>query len=83
MKVNQNTMTGSFLCNKGIRQGTAILSPVLLIFSSFMNDLPEYFRAHNCPGVMLGNQSLNCLMLLARATSALVSLAVKHWIQQL
>ena len=60
MKVNQNTMTGSFLCNKGIRQGTAILSPVLLIFSSliFMNDLPEYFRAHNCPSVMLGNQSL-------------------------
>ena len=27
-----------------------------------MNDLPEYFSAHNCPGVKLGNQSLNCLM---------------------
>ena len=23
VKVNQNTMTGSFLCNKGIRQGMA------------------------------------------------------------
>jgi len=28
-----------------------------------MNDWREYFRAHNCPGVKLGNQSLNnCLM---------------------
>ena len=59
VKVNQNTMTESFLCNKGTRQGDG-LSPVL--FSLFMNDLPEYFRAHNCPSVKLGNQSLNCLM---------------------
>ena len=22
----------------------------------------SYFRAHNCPGVKLGNQSLNCLV---------------------
>ena len=27
-----------------------------------MNDVPEYFRAHNCPDVKLGNQSVNCLM---------------------
>ena len=27
-----------------------------------MNELPEYFRGHNCPGVKLGNRSLNCLM---------------------
>ena len=27
-----------------------------------MNDLPEYFRASKCPGVMLGSQPLNCLM---------------------
>lgn len=59
VKVNQNTMTESFLCNKGIRQGDG-LSPAL--FSFFMNDLPEYFRAHNYPGVKLGHQSLNCLM---------------------
>ena len=59
MKVNQTTMTESFLCNKGIRQGDG-LSPAL--FSFFMNDLPEYFRAHNYPGVKLGHQSLNCLM---------------------
>ena len=57
--VNQNTMTESSLCNKGIRQGDG-LSPVL--FSLFMTDLPEYFRVHNCPGVKSGNQSLNCLM---------------------
>ena len=56
MKVNQNTMTESSLCNKVIRQGGG-LSPVL--FSLFM---PEYFRVHNCPGVKSGNQSLNCLM---------------------
>ena len=44
VKVNQNTMTESFLCNKGIWQGDG-LSPVLFFFT---NDLPEYFRAHNC-----------------------------------
>ena len=27
-----------------------------------MNDLPQYFKQNNCPGVVLGNQSLNCLM---------------------
>lgn len=37
-----------------------VLSPVL--FSLFMNDLPQYFKQNNCPGVVLGNQSLNCLM---------------------
>ena len=59
MKVNKNTMTESFLCNKGIRQGEGLS---LVLFSKFMNDLLDYFRAHNCPGVKLGNQSLNCLM---------------------
>ena len=59
VKVNKNTMTESFLCNKGIRQGEGLS---LVLFSLFMNDLLEYFRAHNCPGVKLGNQSLNCLM---------------------
>jgi len=27
-----------------------------------MNDLPQYFEQNKCPGVVLGNQSLNCLM---------------------
>ena len=36
------------------------LSPVL--FSLFMNDLPRYLKQNNCPGVVLGNQSLSCLM---------------------
>ena len=27
-----------------------------------MNDLPQYFKQNNCPGVVLENQSLNCLM---------------------
>ena len=59
VKINQNTITDIFSCNKGIRQGDG-LSPVL--FSLFMNDLPEYFRANKCPGVMLGSQPLHCLM---------------------
>ena len=37
-----------------------VLSPVL--FSLFMNDLPQHFKQNNCPGMVLGNQSLNCLM---------------------
>ena len=27
-----------------------------------MNNLPQYFKQNNCPGVVLRNQSLNCLM---------------------
>ena len=27
-----------------------------------MNDLPQYFKKNKCPGVMIGNQSLSCLM---------------------
>jgi len=37
-----------------------VLSPVL--FSLFMNDLPQYFKQNKCPGMVLGNRSLNCLM---------------------
>ena len=59
VKINQNTLTDLFSCNKGMRQGDG-LSPVL--FSLFMNDLPQYFKQNKCPGVVLGNQSLNCLM---------------------
>ena len=59
VQINQNTITEMFSCNKGIRQGDG-LSPVL--FSLFMNDLPQYFRANHCPGVTLGNHSLNYLM---------------------
>ena len=59
VQINQNTITEMFSCNKGIRQGDG-LSPVL--FSLFMNDLTQYFRANHCPGVTLGNHSLNCLM---------------------
>ena len=60
VKINQNTITEMFSCNKaGIRQGDG-LSPVL--FSLLMNDLPQYFRENHCRRVMLGNHSLNCLM---------------------
>ena len=59
VKINQNTITEMFSCNKGIRQSDG-LSPVL--FSLIMNDLPQYFRENHYPGVMLGNHSLNCLM---------------------
>ena len=59
VKINQNALTELFSCNKGIRQGDD-LSPVLL--SLFMNDLPQYFKESKSPGVMLGNQTINCLM---------------------
>ena len=56
VKIDQSTLTGLFSCNKRISQGDG-LSPVL--FSLFMNDLPQYFKQNNCPGVVLGNQLLN------------------------
>ena len=59
IKIDQNTLTGLFSCNKGIRKSDG-LSPVL--FSLFMNDLPQYFTGNKCPGVVLGNHSLNCLI---------------------
>ena len=59
VKIDQSILTELFSCNKGIRQGDG-LSPAL--FSLFMNDLPQYFKQEKCPGLMLGNQSLNCLM---------------------
>ena len=33
-------------------------NPVLFSLLIFINDWPEYRRAHNCPGVKLGNHSL-------------------------
>ena len=59
VKINQNALTELFSCNKGIRQGDG-LSPIL--FSLFMNDLPQYFKESKSPGVMLGNRTINCLM---------------------
>ena len=63
VKINQSTLTDLFSCNKGIGQGDD-RSPVL--FSLFMNDLPQYFKQNKCPGVVLGNQSLNCLMYISK-----------------
>jgi len=59
VKINQIMLTELFSCDKGIRQGDG-LSPVL--FSLFMNDLPQYFKQNKSPGVMLGNRSINCLI---------------------
>ena len=56
IKINESEITEMFSCNKGIRQGDG-LSPVL--FSLFMNDLPQYLRDNNCPSVTLGNHPLN------------------------
>ena len=59
VKTDESSITEMFSCNKGIRQSDG-LSPVL--FSLFMNDLPQYFRDDHCPGIMLGSHFLNCLM---------------------
>ena len=59
VKINHNALTELFSCKKGIRQGDG-LSPIL--FSLFMNDLPQYFKESKSPGVMLGNRTINCLM---------------------
>ena len=59
IKINESEITEMFSCNKSIRQGDG-LSPVL--FSLFMNDLPQYLRDNNCPSVTLGNHPLHCLM---------------------
>ena len=59
VKIDQNTLIELFSCDKGVRQGDGS-SPVL--FSLFMNYLPQYFKQNKCPGVVLGDPSLNCLM---------------------
>ena len=59
VKTDESSITEMFSCNKRIRQGDG-LSPVL--FSLFMNDLPQYFRDDHCPGAIIGSHSLNFLM---------------------
>ena len=49
--------------NKYVRMcSLCVVCECVCIFSLFMNDLPRYFRTNHCPGIMLENQSLNCLM---------------------
>jgi len=59
VKTDESSITELFSCNKGIRQGDGSSS---VLFSLFMNDLPQYFSDDHRPGVMHGSRSLNCLM---------------------
>lgn len=59
VQLNNNSYSDTFHCNKGIMQGDS-LSP--LLFTTYMNDIPEFLRESNCPGVNIGNTNINCLM---------------------
>ena len=59
IQTEQDSYSETFLCNKGIRQGDN-LSPTL--FSIFMNDIPQFLKQKNCPGLFLSNLMINCLM---------------------
>lgn len=59
VQVDQNTQTEMFHCNKGIMQGDS-LSPVL--FTTFMNDVPEYLKQNHCLGLSFYERTINCLM---------------------
>ena len=59
VKISPNTVTAPFPCNKGIRQGDGP-SPVL--FSLYMNDIPNLLTDKKCLGIKLEDQNINCLM---------------------
>ena len=57
----QNSLSDSFTCNLGVRQGEC-LSP--LLFSLFLNDIQETFLAKGVEGISIGDLKL-CLLLYA------------------
>ena len=59
IQVTDGLCSEFFKSNKGIMQGDS-LSP--LLFNTFMNDIPNFLKISNCPGVTLANKSINCLM---------------------
>ena len=59
IKVDQNSYSQSFQCNRGIMQGDS-LSP--LLFTTFISDIPTYLQENLSPDITLENENINCLM---------------------
>lgn len=62
VQTDPDSYSETFQCNKGIRQGDN-LSPIL--FSTFLNDMPQILKDNCCPGLHLEKSLINFLMFAA------------------